>query len=861
MKTINVNIRRYMMIAAAVLALTVSGCSGYLQSNSAAQMFYGFFYTTSPVLNPLTLGVTTSTSITLNQPTLFTTGNPYPTVEAYIGPDGLITLSGSTVGGTITEGPVNVSAGQYPFNALAGNTVYRIIVVAQNSSGYSVQQITQSTGGIAPVMNALNISATTPTSITLDQPTFSTEGNPDPSGIPPQTRRAYLGLDGTISIAGSGPPIGFTQGPIDVSTAGYTFPGLSQNTAYRIIVVAQNASGYSVRQIVQSTGGTAPVLNALALTTFDNTSITLTQPTHSTAGNPTPTVRAYIGLDGTISVAGSIVSNYTDGPYDVSASAHQFTNLAQNTAYRIYVVSQNAIGFDVETIVQSTAGIAPVLDALALTTFDNTSITLTQPTFATAGNPAPTVRAYIGLNGTISVAGAVVSNYTDGPYDVSGGAHQFTNLAQNTAYRIYVVAQNGVGFDVETILQSTGGIAPVMNALATSGVTTTEITINQPTFSTTGNPTPTVRAYIGLNGTITVAGSVVSNFTDGPYDVSGGSHQFTSLAQNTLYRIYVVAQNGVGFDVETITQSTGGAAPVMNALATSGVTTTEITIDQPTFSTSGNPSPTVHAYIGLDGTISVAGAIVSNYTDGPYDVSTGAHQFTNLVQGTAYRIYVVAQNGLGFDVETIVQSTGGAAPALNALATSGVTTTAITIDQPTFATAGNPTPTVYAYIGFNGTISVAGSVVSNFTDGPYDVSGGSHQFTGLIPATSYRIYVVARNVVGFDVETITQSTGGAAPVMNALVTSGVTQFEITINQPTFSTTGNPTPTVYAYIGLDGTITATGSVISSYTDGPYDVSSGSHQFTFLTQGTPYRIYVVAKNVINYHVLSIQQNTNP
>ncbi|MBN2078131.1 MAG: hypothetical protein JW838_04140, partial [Spirochaetes bacterium] len=202
----------------------------------------------------------------------------------------------------------------------------------------------------------------------------------------------------------------------------------------------------------------------------------------------------------------------------------------------------------------------------------------------------------------------------------------------------------------------------------------------------------------------------------------------------------------------------GGAAPVMNALAVSGVTETEITIDQPTFSTAGSPAPTVLAYIGVDGTIAVAGSIISNYTDGPYDVSAGSHQFTGLVPSTAYRIYVVAQNGLGFDVETIATNTGGAAPVMNALAVSGVTSTTMTIDQPTFSTAGSPTPTVYAYIGLFGTITVAGSVVSNYTDGPYDVSAGNHQFTGLLNNTQYRIYVVAKNVVGFDVQSVDQTT-------------------------------------------------------------------------------------------------------
>ena len=137
------------IIALIVFAMTTNGCKENSQSNKTEHgdslILMSLLYSPVPVLNSLTIIGKNSSSITLAQPTLFITGNPYPTILAFIGEVSLITLTGSTVGGTITEGPIDVSAGPYTFNSLAGNTVYRIYVVAQNAGGYSVQTIIQST--------------------------------------------------------------------------------------------------------------------------------------------------------------------------------------------------------------------------------------------------------------------------------------------------------------------------------------------------------------------------------------------------------------------------------------------------------------------------------------------------------------------------------------------------------------------------------------------------------------------------------------------------------------------------------------------------------------------------------------------
>jgi hypothetical protein len=690
----------------------------------------------APVLNNLVITNSDSSSITLAQPTLSTDGKPTPTVQAYIGINETISVSGSTVSNS-TQGPLDVSASGYQFNGLSANMTYKIIVVAQNSNGHSVQQITQSTGSSAPVLNSLSISGTDTSSITLAQPTFSTAGNPSP------TVEAYIGFNGTVSVSGS-TVSNHLQGPIDVSSGGCQFNGLSAGTDYKIIVIALSNAGYSVQQIVQSTTGIAPFLKNLSISNFDTSTITLAQPTFSTAGNPSPAVQAYIGINGTISVSGSTVSSSLQGPIDVSLGGYQFSGLNTYTTYRIVVVAQNNFGYSVQQIVQSTAGIPPVLKSLTVSSFDAISITIAQPTFSTAGNPSPTVQAYIGLNGTISVSGSTVSSSLQGPIDVSTGGYQFNGLNAGTNYRIIVIALNSTGYSVQQIVQSTAGIAPVLKSLSVSSFDSSSITLAQPTFSTTGNPAPTVQAYIGLNGTITVSGSTVSSFLQGPIDASLGGHQFSGLSTYTTYRIVVVAQNASGFSVQQIVQSTAGIAPVLKSLTVSVFDASSITLAQPTFSTAGNPSPTVQAYIGLNGTISVSGSTVINSLQGPIDVSIGGCHFNGLSADTDYKIIVVALNTIGYSVQQIIQRTGTA---------TGI------------YAAGFYTP-------------------SANTQACYWVNGIRSDLPGTAPSAVTGMVVTESNILLAGMYTLSGSTQACYWIVNSL---GSTKFDLPSTQPSTAT--------------------------------------------------------------------------
>ncbi len=217
----------------------------------------------------------------MTQPTFSTASVPAGTVSAYIGVDTLITEAGGVIGGTIVAGPINVAAAGTTFSGLNPNVTYRIYVVARNGNGpaneYNVATTTQLTSQV-PVLNALNISAFSRTTITLDMPTFLTASVP----LAGSTVRAYIGPAAGISVTGAGVVLGSTAN-FDVSGGGCTFVGLTEDTNYGIIVVARNgnlpANEFNTQTIVQRTA----FLNVGLVS--QNGSITVDGSEYYTAGN------------------------------------------------------------------------------------------------------------------------------------------------------------------------------------------------------------------------------------------------------------------------------------------------------------------------------------------------------------------------------------------------------------------------------------------------------------------------------------------------------------------------------------------------------------------------------------------------
>ena len=356
----------------------------------------------APVLDPLVVSSVDDQNITLATTSYLSSGFPVPgTADAYIGLDGTITVTPLGVVGSSIAGPFDVDSAPHIFGGLTPDTTYRIIVVAQNASGVSIREITQTTGPSAPVLDPLVVSSVDDQNITLATTSYASSGFPVPG-----TADAYIGFDGTITVTPLGVVGSSIAGPFDVDSAPHIFGGLTPDTTYRIIVVAQNASGVSIREITQTTGPSAPVLDPLAVSSVDDQNITLATTSYLSSGFPVPgTADAYIGLDGTITVTPlGVVGSSIAGPFDVDSAPHTFGGLTPDTTYRIIVVAQNASGVSIRSIVCTTAPNPPVLAPLSVSFFDQTNITLDMASYTSPGFPVPgTADAYIGLNGTITV--------------------------------------------------------------------------------------------------------------------------------------------------------------------------------------------------------------------------------------------------------------------------------------------------------------------------------------------------------------------------------------------------------------------------------------------------------------------------
>ncbi len=222
------------------------------------------------------------------------------------------------------------------------------------------------------------------------------------------------------------------------------------------------------------------MMSSLSVINISSGSVTLQKPSFSVTGNPPPAVYAYIGFSSEISVSGSDVSCYIRGPVDVSSADYQFNDLAAMTEYRIITVAENSEGYSVKQVSFSTAGISPVLNDLVIAGFDSGSVSLEKPAFSCSGNPLPSVNAYIGKTGTITVTGKNVTGAVQGPVNVASGGYMFHSLSVNTAYTVVVVAENSAGYSVKRISLSTAGIAPVLNDLSIESSDALSITLSRP---------------------------------------------------------------------------------------------------------------------------------------------------------------------------------------------------------------------------------------------------------------------------------------------------------------------------------------------------------------------------------------------
>ncbi len=494
----------------------------------------------------------------------------------------------------------------------------------------------------------------------------------------------------------------------------YNLSSLLNGTTYSVIVTAVNSGGEGAPSVAASSSpgagnislvpGNASIRvdwgksnGASAYTVYwaAGTTVDKTSPNHASVSDPTVT--------------------YT------------ITGLANWTQYAVVLTSTSAGGeSSAGNVATTTPGIVPATPSLSVAAHPTDGSKLVLSTFS-----SPHADNYM-ISWTPSTAGSPVT-VASSPYTIGG-------LGVNTAYTVYVVANNSFGASTAaSAAQTTGGppAAPNVPTLTPSATTTLDVS-----WTAGLGPAPTGYSIYYATGTVSTSSSFVSS--------AGTSTSITGLVHGQTYNVMVNATNAYG------TSSTSAVASKL--------------LDRAPTLPSLNPSPADNATPSQPASTAFAlswTAATDPDSDGiTYDVylDDGAGNFAKV--GTAlgspsasvsatgtpktYAWYVVAKDTYGATVtsttshfKTIAPPTAPGTPTLTPNASVGTS-----MDVGWGASSGTGTITYTLYYGI-GSVSTGSPNVSS-------ISGTSQTVTSLVHSNTYFMMLTASTVYG------TSSPGGIA---------------------------------------------------------------------------------------------------
>ena len=396
---------------------------------------------------------------------------------------------------------------------------------------------------------------------------------------------------------------------------------------------------------------------------------------------------------------------------------------------------------------------------------------------------------------------------------VSGAPYNHTGLKPNTAYNYYVTARNSAGdsalsarASVTTPLNDAGGTKPA----APTGVTAAMESLNS--IRVTWNLVSGASSYdvyyaIGSSSDNNFAANVISP----PYI-------HTILQQNITYRYYIMAKNSAGDSA----LSSAASARISNEIPKSPTGVTASTVSSTSIRVTWNPvtgAAEYDVYYAV-GSSSAAKVLVGTVTDSLYD-----HK--GLQMNTTYYYFIKARNSAGSsDFSSAASSnTGLSVPQ----APTGVT--ANTQSSNSILITWNPVSGATAYDVYCET----GSSTNRLLIG--NPAGSSFTHSGLVPNTTYRYYIKAKNSAGFsDFSSVASAkTDESIPAVPTGVTVTVQSIDSILI--TWNTISNAT-SYGVYYRINST---TSTVFKAGT-----VTSPSFLHTNLEPNTTYRYYITAIN---------------
>ena len=455
--------------------------------------------------------------------------------------------------------------------------------------------------------------------------------------------------------------------------------------------------------------------------------------------------------------------------YGPVTNPFDISGLLNATPYAVYIVASNTAGNVIspsyENVTPYVIGTTPSINSV---TPGINSLTID---FNNSTNANPTPYYYYSYDGGATFTNSTY-NSNSTPITISG-----------LTLKSYSIQLKGVSEQAgNTAVSTATGIPYVKGTTPTITVTngTGKIKVE---YSQDISGTYTTTWFYYLNGTQYSAPA-------SPFDISG-----TLLTVTSQYSIYMMARNPAG-DIfsETKTGNVFGSKPNITIINGRGKITVSYSQD-----ISGS-SPTTW-YYNLNGKLS--SPVISN----SFDISG-----TQLTDLSSYSIYMLARNSAGdISSNTIKGSVLGSNPKITVTNGAGKITVFYSQD------VSGSLPTTW-YYNLNG---IESSVPSS---NPFDISG-----SGLMDASSYSIYILARNPAGdISSNTIQDKLLGSKP--NITVTNGLGK--ITVEY--FQAISGISPTTW-YYNLNGILSS--PVISN----PFDILGSD-----IKDASSYSIYILARN---------------
>jgi hypothetical protein len=799
-------------------------------NNSIGTSNYNYFYfrtsavlgSTSQIPSNFTYSSITSTTavFSISAPSTGTV----PTSYYYYASPGISGYVGDTSYGTVAYAGTTTNVSLL---SLTPNTVYTLYVASNNTTGRSnFTTSTMTTLNTTPLsVSSLSSSSITPYSATIAI-------NAPASGSIPVYYYYYgsPGISGYTSSATYG-TITYTG-----SNTNLYLNGLSLYTNYTVYIASNNNGGTSTYtsnafQTLNILPNQPATLSTSAITASTAT-MTITIPA---AGGGTVFYYYYYATPG---ISGyDSPSSYGSITYTGSTINYPLAGLTSNTAYTLYVATNNNIGTSsYVSTTMTTLNTTP----LAVSALSSSSITSTSARIVIAAPATGSIPAYYYYYTSPGVSGYTSSAaYGTVVYTGSNTNLYLNGLSLYTNYTIYIASSNNGGTSsyTSTTLSTLNTLPNQPSSLSSSSITPSTATMMISLPSGGGGIVSSYYYYSspGISGY-----DSSSNYGVIAYTGSAINFGLVGLTPNTAYTFYVATNNNIGTSTYiTTTFTTLNTTP----LAVSSLSSTSITSSSSTIVIAAPASGSIPAYYyyytspGVSGYTSSAAYGTIAYTGSNTNLYlNGLSLYTN------YTIYIASNNNGGTSIYTSksFQTLNILPNQPSSLSTSAITASGATISI-SIPNAGGLVSSYYYYAvpGISGYNSSSNYGVITYTGSTINFG-----LVGLTPNTAYTFYIASNNNIGTSsyTNTIFTTLNTTPLVVSSLSSSSITSSSATI--AIAAPASGSIPAYYYYYTSPGVSGYTSS--SAYGTVVYSGSNTNLYLNGLSVYTNYTVYIASNN---------------